>query len=238
MEFRLSCGAEDLLGDIYDSDACPFQPQILPIPLEPPPSPSQARTKSNGCGTGLHWRAIVSPSNMWRASEMGGSRDIVPLESCYFSEDVRKRLRIGEEMCGCSRMGVGCAICGNALGALYTPCNSHQTSKKGDNYYVFLPSAVSPPIPPFQRPSIAVPPAPSPRIWHPLPPRNDRRRHPTSPPPPPILYASFTPTPSPELLPDSLPPSPPIVSPWRAAEIVAADEEEGGMETWVLTVAG
>ncbi|KAJ7831246.1 hypothetical protein B0H14DRAFT_2805394 [Mycena olivaceomarginata] len=185
---NLSCGAEDP-GDIYQ-DHEPFRPQILPIPLDrSPPPPSRKRKRSNGCGTILHYGAIVSPNNLWRAAEMIPERNIIPLEN----------------ICGCVRTGVGCAICGNPLGALFTPCPLHQQSSSGKNYYAILPSAVSPPIPLYTPPS----PVP-PRVIRPLPPPPrpptswTRHRHPTSPPPL-MLYADFTPTPSPEVVPAPLP---------------------------------
>jgi hypothetical protein len=52
----------------------------------------------------------VSPTKLWRAAEMRFSHSIFPLESCDFSEDLRKRLRLGEQMCGCVRAEAGCAI--------------------------------------------------------------------------------------------------------------------------------
>ncbi|KAJ7192090.1 hypothetical protein GGX14DRAFT_480439, partial [Mycena pura] len=191
MHTILSCGAEDPLGDIYQDEE-PFQPQILPIPLENPPPPSRKRKRSNGCGAILHYGAIVSPNNMWRAAEMMRSR-IIPLEVAYFSEAVQELLTFGWKPCGCVRAGVGCEIC------------LHQESASGKNYYTILPSAVSPPIPPYEPPSPR--PVP-PRAVRPLPaspPRSyTRRRHPTSPPPF-IMYVEFTPTPSPEIVPSGLP---------------------------------
>ncbi|KAJ7193080.1 hypothetical protein GGX14DRAFT_593430 [Mycena pura] len=202
MRMVLSCGAEDPLGDIYQ-DKEPFQPQILPTPLENPPPPSRKRKRSNGCDTILHYGAIVSPNNMWRAAEM--QRGIIPLDDAYFSKAVQKLLLFGWKPCGCVRTGVGCEVCGNALGALFTPCQLHQESESGKNYYTILPSAVSPPIPPYEPPSPR--PVP-PRAVRPLPaspPRSyPRRRHPTSPPPL-IFYADLTPTPSPEIMPSGLP---------------------------------
>ncbi|KAJ7747159.1 hypothetical protein DFH07DRAFT_942462 [Mycena maculata] len=197
MIYTLSCGAEDSSGDVCYDSAGPFQPQILPIPLKSPPKPTRKRKRSNGCGVTLHYGAIVSSDNMWRAGEMSRGH-IVPLDDIYFTEDVRERLGLGEKSCDrCVREGVGCRTCGNALGVLFTPCDEHQESKSGQNYYSILPSAVSPPIPPY----VPLPPPP-PVIRHYVgPPLSwTRRRHPTSPPPV-ILYADFTPTPSPEIPP-------------------------------------
>ncbi|KAF7354062.1 hypothetical protein MVEN_01093500 [Mycena venus] len=201
----LTCGAEDPLGDIYQ-DGEPIQPHFLPIPPErsPPPPPSRKRKRSNGCGKILHYGAIVSPNNMWRAAEVRGG-GIVPLEDDYFPKAVQKRLLFGWKPCGCVRTGVGCALCGNTLGALFTPCRLHQESEHGTNYYSILPSAVSPPIPPYVPPSSR----PVPRAVRPLPapppPNRTSTRHPTSLSPEPRFYADFTPTPSPEIVPAALP---------------------------------
>ncbi|KAJ7235716.1 hypothetical protein B0H12DRAFT_135070 [Mycena haematopus] len=232
----LSCGAEDPLGDIYQ-DANPFQPQILPVPLDPPSQPSKKRKRSNGCGTILHSVAIVSPTNTWRAVEMWNDL-IIPLDDKYFPTAVAKLLSLGWKPCGCVRSGVGCAVCGNPLGSLFTPCARHQDSESGTNYYTILPSAVSPPIPPYTPPSPRRIPFP-PRAERPLPlmfpPRSrTRHRHPTSPPPPLIMYADFTPTPSPEVVSAALPvpesePEPRSASElrhgWETVNMVGEDED-------------
>ncbi|KAJ6492052.1 hypothetical protein C8R45DRAFT_191259 [Mycena sanguinolenta] len=159
----LSCGAEDPLGEILQ-DEKPIQPQILPIPLDPPALAPKKRKRSNGCGTRVHFVAVVSPKNMWRAAEVWNLKEklIVPLEDRYFSAADAKLLSLGWKPCGCVRSGVGCAVCGNPLGALFTPCPQHQDSKSGINYYTILPSAVSPPIPPYV-------PEPRPRVPWPFP---------------------------------------------------------------------
>ncbi|KAJ7506084.1 hypothetical protein B0H11DRAFT_1974752 [Mycena galericulata] len=204
----LSCGADDPSGDIYYyPNENPVQPQILPIPLEAPsPSvPSRKRKRSNGCGMILHYGAIVSSNNMWRAGEIQYGY-IIHLEDQYFPVEVRRLLELGVKPCGCVRRGVGCAACGNSLGALFTPCVDHQESASGKNYYTILPGAVSPPVHPYRPSSPSS--MPPPRALRPLPssppPNYTRHRHPTSPPPL-ILYAEFTPTPSPEIRPASLP---------------------------------
>ncbi|KAJ7141630.1 hypothetical protein C8R46DRAFT_581935 [Mycena filopes] len=204
--YQLNCGVEDPLGDIYQ-DETPPSPQILPLPLEPPAPASKKRKRSTGCGTIVHFGAAVSFTNMWRAPTGHESRWVIPLETQYFSKMLRSKLQFGKESCGCIREGVGCAVCGNPLGVLATQCDIHQTSARGFDYYTFLPSAVSPPIPPFEPRRTPTPPPPPPAP----PPRNFfRQRHPTSPPP---LYADFTPTPSPEVLPVDLPADPTAVEP-------------------------
>ncbi|KAJ7106595.1 hypothetical protein C8R44DRAFT_745081 [Mycena epipterygia] len=143
---------------------------------------------------------------MWRAAESPTNVNIVGLDDTYFSDNMRRKLRLGVEPCGCERTGLGCAVCGNPLGALHKPCESHMVSKHGYYYYILLPSAVSPPIPSCLPPGPSVWRAPSPRspVSYPPPPHLTRPRHPTSPPPQ-IIYAFFTPTPSPEFLAAPLP---------------------------------
>ncbi|KAJ6529744.1 hypothetical protein B0H19DRAFT_1384874 [Mycena capillaripes] len=226
----LSCGAED-----PSSDICLYQhpesvhPQFLPVPPEAPSASSKKRKRFNGCETILHSRAIVSPNNMWRAAEMAFSAYMIPLEDHYFSKAERNLLAFEVLLCGCSRTGIGCAVCGNALGVLATPCALHQESHSAKNYYTILPSAVSPPIPPY------IPPRPHPvspaRPLPTLPMSYTRRRHPTSPPPV-IIYADFTPTPSPESIPSSLPgpqsPGPQSISMWDLIDATMGEGDSDG----------
>ncbi|KAJ6492037.1 hypothetical protein C8R45DRAFT_1212894 [Mycena sanguinolenta] len=145
----LSCGAEDPLGDVLQ-DEKPFQPQILPIPLDSASPAAEKRKRSNGCGTRVHYVAMMSSTNMWRAAELYDENGlIVPLEERYFSDADAELLSLGWKPCGCVRSGVGCAVCGNPLGALFTPCLPHKESRTGTNYYTILPTAVSPPVPPY-----------------------------------------------------------------------------------------
>ncbi|KAJ7693259.1 hypothetical protein B0H14DRAFT_3531218 [Mycena olivaceomarginata] len=84
----------------------------------------------------------------WRAGVAGASSTVIPLDRAYFSAAVAMDLDIYEKQCGCARRGVGCMICGNALGSLYTPCAAHG-GQMGDPAmrYAFLPAAVSSPVP-------------------------------------------------------------------------------------------
>ncbi|KAJ7159229.1 hypothetical protein C8R43DRAFT_948162 [Mycena crocata] len=201
------------------SDDTPPQPHILPLPLEPPAPPSRKRKRSNGCGELLHYGAIVGKNGIWRAPDANGGRTgrIIPLEERYFSVEMADRVGLGCDPCGCQRTGVGCAVCGNPLGAIEFLCPLHFTSKSNIYYFALLPSAVSPPIPPYDPPAprpilrpAPIPVAP-PASW-------SRRRHPTSPPPL-RIYAAFTPTPSPE--PEEVPraQSPISISPPEEVEI-------------------
>ncbi|KAJ6609527.1 hypothetical protein B0H10DRAFT_2438488 [Mycena sp. CBHHK59/15] len=153
------CGADQPLN--YDElvlewDGRLGRAQMLPMPLESAPPPPKRQRKSNGCGALVHPAAAASQSRVWRAAEVKGSRVIVPLEDRYFTDDMRSTLLLSEQNCGCSRKGVGCSVCGNALGALFIPCTTHvipprrrptnRSTPRIQGYYAFLPTAVSPPI--------------------------------------------------------------------------------------------
>ncbi|KAF7292625.1 hypothetical protein MIND_01160400 [Mycena indigotica] len=76
---------------------------------------------------------------------------VVPLDGTYFTPDAARMLELARAAgCGCAAYGVGCAVCGNALGALFTPCRTHTARSSGSlrrqQHYVFLPGHVSPAI--------------------------------------------------------------------------------------------
>ncbi|KAJ6620371.1 hypothetical protein B0H10DRAFT_2188622 [Mycena sp. CBHHK59/15] len=147
----LFCGADQENEADWDEHR-PWTVAILPDTTPPPARKRQKR--SNGCGARIHARAI--PDRRWRGMLDGVSGDVVPLQDQYFTPDMKRELLMGKERCGCSRSGVGCSICGNALGALFTPCARHAPSSANTNFssshYTFLRSAVSPPLPLLTRP--------------------------------------------------------------------------------------
>ncbi|KAJ7059531.1 hypothetical protein C8F01DRAFT_216115 [Mycena amicta] len=138
----------------------PYVPQPLPLPLPLPQpssssSPSTSSSESTGCGARVH--AAAHPARAggrWVAQSQTDDLNasvVIPLPSVYFSDEDRRVLELGRTTaCGCGSEGVGCAICGNPLGALFTPCRTHTSRSSGSlrrqQHYVFLPSAVSPPI--------------------------------------------------------------------------------------------
>ncbi|KAJ7244842.1 hypothetical protein C8J57DRAFT_1680146 [Mycena rebaudengoi] len=135
----LFCGAEiDAAGswDAHQTSAPHFLPSYAPDrPLRQP------WRKSTGCGWPVHSGATSSQS--WHASTAGISRTVIALEDEYFPPGAAKILGILHLPCGCEKHGVGCQICGNALGAMFNPCARHAQGSS----YRFLPSAVSPPLP-------------------------------------------------------------------------------------------
>ncbi|KAJ7667273.1 hypothetical protein B0H17DRAFT_256110 [Mycena rosella] len=176
----LVCGVEEDVPaeeEWWDARA-PARIPFLPLPLDShvassSSSPStffaQRKRRSTGCGGLAHAGARPARGHpahgglRWVGDSEGVPRTVVPLELRYFREAdvVGLGLGSGRRRCGCTVEGVGCAICGNALGARHTPCLAHRitsngttraegddTTSKGLAHYVFLPAAVSPPFPP------------------------------------------------------------------------------------------
>ncbi|KAF8144230.1 hypothetical protein K438DRAFT_587588 [Mycena galopus ATCC 62051] len=148
----LSCGAQlevdPALDDWWDARR-PASVPFLPLPFDrertTPPCTRAPRT-STGCGARVHGAAhSTRGGGHWVGYPDGVQRTVVKLEGQYFTEQDRSALGLEVAGCGCVVAGVGCAVCGNALGALHTPCRVHQ-SRKGQEHYIFLPGAVSPPI--------------------------------------------------------------------------------------------
>ncbi|KAJ7348522.1 hypothetical protein DFH08DRAFT_1000436 [Mycena albidolilacea] len=147
----LSCGAEHEIDPATDDWWDARRPAVvpyLPWPSEQPQdrtSPQRPPCRSTGCGARVHPRAHAArDGGHWVGYVDGMERTVViRLDGQYFRE--RSALVLGGAGCGCVVDGVGCAVCGNALGALHIPCRVHRT-RKGPAHYVFLPSAVSPSI--------------------------------------------------------------------------------------------
>ncbi|KAJ7169221.1 hypothetical protein C8R43DRAFT_982663 [Mycena crocata] len=110
---------------------------------------AQKPAKSNGCGTQVHDSAIPHVgSDVWTGNMDAASTVVVALEAKYVLADIAGMMAaVGAEPCGCAYEYIGCAVCGNPLGMLFTPCSSHR-SPNLPGIYSFLPSAVSPPLPP------------------------------------------------------------------------------------------
>ncbi|KAJ7479371.1 hypothetical protein B0H11DRAFT_1274780 [Mycena galericulata] len=157
----LFCGAEQQEelpteeDDWWDAHR-PAQIPFLPMPLDdtPPPRPRKRPRTSNGCGARVH--AAAHPARAggrWIGFPEGVAGTVIPLETQYFPSLDSAALGLGRSAgCrACTVEGVGCAVCGNPLGALQTPCRAHRTStarpnSMGQRHYIFLPCAVSPPI--------------------------------------------------------------------------------------------
>ncbi|KAJ7435789.1 hypothetical protein B0H11DRAFT_2295295 [Mycena galericulata] len=121
-------------------------PSILSSACDPPLCEGQKRY--TGCGARIHTAAFTHRTTNcreWHAPPEGVTPDVIPLDRMYFLPESTTALQLQVQVCGCETGGVGCRICGNALGALLTPCAKHRSHSDRDSRYTFLSSAVSPP---------------------------------------------------------------------------------------------
>ncbi|KAJ7435485.1 hypothetical protein B0H11DRAFT_2207601 [Mycena galericulata] len=146
----LTCGYQ-YYEDVLIS---PAPPSNLPERVIPTP-------KSTGCGALIHSSAAMTIAHTWRAPVAGVTPNVIPLEARYFDLGAATLLRLGVlAECGCAMDGVGCQLCGNALGTRFSPCAAH-THTPAPFGYTFLPNAVWPRpcgvSPPLERPSVPRP---------------------------------------------------------------------------------
>ncbi|KAJ7110594.1 hypothetical protein C8R44DRAFT_743062 [Mycena epipterygia] len=128
-------------------------PHFLPSTAPCIPTPAR-QPKSSGCGSLVHSGATVAHG--WRGLAEGTTPNVIPLDSGYFPPGAAKMLKLGSYgQCGCRMEGVGCMICGNALGSKFHTCPAHSRPTRTFHLYTFLPSAVSPPLPFKVRPGAA-----------------------------------------------------------------------------------
>ncbi|KAJ7662705.1 hypothetical protein DFH06DRAFT_1296299 [Mycena polygramma] len=108
----------------------------------------QMALKSSGCGAQVH-SAAVPETRLWSAGAQGVAGTVIKLDERYVTPQAGAILvRPGREGCGCKSEYVGCAACGNHLGTQFIPCSTHTSASSALwAIYMFLPSAVSPPIP-------------------------------------------------------------------------------------------
>ncbi|KAJ6559008.1 hypothetical protein B0H10DRAFT_1967103 [Mycena sp. CBHHK59/15] len=140
-----------------DSFAVPLGPTTLSCRLQrdplsiyecrTDPLPTSAQTQTlGGCGAQVHMRGSCAVRHwQWYGDEDAISPTVVPLETRYFSREQRAALTRGRR-CGCRLEGVGCAVCGNPLGAQHKPSAQFSSCSHQHDAYLFLSSAVSPHI--------------------------------------------------------------------------------------------
>ncbi|KAJ7938755.1 hypothetical protein B0H13DRAFT_1941489 [Mycena leptocephala] len=116
---------------------------IYEFRTDPLPTSAQSQTLG-GCGAQVHMRASYAVRH-WCGDEDAISPTVVPLETRYFSQEQRAALTRGRR-CGCRLEGVGCAVCGNPLGAQHKPSARFSSCSHQQDAYLFLSSAVSPHI--------------------------------------------------------------------------------------------
>ncbi|KAJ7452202.1 hypothetical protein FB451DRAFT_1565937 [Mycena latifolia] len=148
------CGAcdPDTSSDIFTDDYDEYRPwalQILPeAQSPPPPRPRNSRSRSNGCGAQVHGAVSMMRRNQcWFGWKDGLASTVVALDTEYFPSAMAESLDLkngGTSACGCIVSGLGCAVCGNALGTRQNYCSVHSPSSAGRDGYVFLTTAVSP----------------------------------------------------------------------------------------------
>ncbi|KAJ7452590.1 hypothetical protein FB451DRAFT_694596 [Mycena latifolia] len=84
--------------------------------------------------------------NCWFGWKDGLTLTVVPLDTEYFPSAMAESLDLkkgGRLACGCIVSGLGCVVCGNALGARQNYCAVHSPSSAGRDGYVFLTTAIS-----------------------------------------------------------------------------------------------
>ncbi|KAJ7113134.1 hypothetical protein C8R44DRAFT_856130 [Mycena epipterygia] len=179
----LFCGAPQPLTAVDFDPQRPWSVQFLPIEAAPPPTKRSRPSpeKSNGCGATVHTAGVPKRAGtMWRGSRPGLSDVVLPLEDKYVPRALKSVMKTRREGCGCLRSPVGCAVCGNPLGALIVHCPVHTHSESPSCMYEFAPSAVSPPLP-AESASRTVPPVAA-RTYTGRPWQLAERRLPTTPP--------------------------------------------------------
>ncbi|KAJ6481379.1 hypothetical protein DFH09DRAFT_1335735 [Mycena vulgaris] len=122
-------------------------PAFLPIDYSEHVLHPQNQHKLNPCGARIHAAAIpIHKGGVWTGNLGGVAPCVIPLEEKYVPAETATRMAApGCDACGCEYGYVGCAMCGNPLGILFTPCPSHLSA--GPPIYSFLASAVSPSLP-------------------------------------------------------------------------------------------
>ncbi|KAJ7098464.1 hypothetical protein C8R43DRAFT_1048743 [Mycena crocata] len=173
--FTISCGVPDSSGGIFECDYDEYRPgelQMLPEDVYPPsPRIRSLASRSNGCGARVHSGvAMVRRSQSWIGSKDGIEPTVIPLDSVYFTSEAETALGLqngGTSPCGCAAIGLGCAVCGNPLGAMNTYCRVHAMHRAPEDF-VFLTSAVT--AAPSTLPPIESDAAPIPEVYTVVPP--------------------------------------------------------------------
>ncbi|KAJ7436348.1 hypothetical protein FB451DRAFT_1571093 [Mycena latifolia] len=150
--YAIICGAEAAPARVDPTSPYPrigppkYIVPMLPLPLDERESLIGAREakRSTGCGARIYSGAIPGGAKTWVGRGGTAGPSVVSLPEEYLSPAQNERLGDvpRKDECGCVTVGVGCAVCGNALGALTTPCEKHVSAA-----YTFLAEAVSPPLP-------------------------------------------------------------------------------------------
>ncbi|KAJ7920317.1 hypothetical protein B0H13DRAFT_191471 [Mycena leptocephala] len=153
------CGSLQLHSDYHYDQHRPGMVQILPMPLNETSSPAishcQSESQDNpgpgprlsiGCGTLVHsGENVIRTGDTWSALHEAVKGVVVHLEEMYFGTEAkarRARALPTNRPCGCAEEGIGCAVCGNALGARYKLCSTHAARFPNFFYFNFFDNAV------------------------------------------------------------------------------------------------
>ncbi|KAJ6502964.1 hypothetical protein DFH09DRAFT_1102268 [Mycena vulgaris] len=122
-------------------------PTFLPIDYSEHVLHPQNQHKLNPCGARIHAASIPKHKDgVWTGNLGGVTPCVIPLEEMYVPAETATRMAAPRrDACGCEYGYVGCTVCGNPLGILFTLCPSHLSAAA--LIYSFLASAVSPPLP-------------------------------------------------------------------------------------------
>ncbi|KAG7091781.1 hypothetical protein E1B28_008185 [Marasmius oreades] len=130
--YRLFCRGGEALDRSGWSNEC-FSPDLFGCPTkERLEKKVQQEMPGLSCGALVH----TSASSTYIAYTEP-SPTVVPLDAIYFDAD-HDGGKLGENSCGCVRVGLGCSICGAPLGTRYTPCKPSSSTA----VYSFFPDAV------------------------------------------------------------------------------------------------
>ncbi|KAJ7138363.1 hypothetical protein C8R44DRAFT_868660 [Mycena epipterygia] len=153
----LTCGAEPVPTLLDPTNPKPWGSSLkcvvpfLPLPLDDRLSQFPKAKLSTGCGAEIYARASPRGGKTWNATAGAAGPTVAPLPAEYFTDEQKYHLAGGpkKEECGCVTFGVGCCVCGNALGVCKTHCLAHLSMLTGSQptSYIFLADAVSPPLP-------------------------------------------------------------------------------------------
>ncbi|VDB90107.1 unnamed protein product [Peniophora sp. CBMAI 1063] len=185
--FAIYCNGADLDSHhSHDHSSAPTpsasRPRRKPSAFSKP-APNAPRTpRRTGCGALVHVSAMPRRKcGVWIARGDAGP-SVAPLDRAYFSTRVVDKIM--ESSCGCIRTGIGCRVCGNALGTIFTPC---QAAAAGLFSTTTSPSpSPGPPEAPLR---VVSPTSPTASYWLP---RAQTVSPPSNPPPPVSVYTFFS----------------------------------------------
>ncbi|KZV86468.1 hypothetical protein EXIGLDRAFT_752805 [Exidia glandulosa HHB12029] len=168
--YRVYCGTRIWSSGVASTSTSAPAPCPLPEPL-PMDDYTCLPTQDDderwtGCRALVHESAAPSTRDGTWLARGPPQPGVVRLDAAYFERGGRRVRR----PCGCTGDGVGCRVCGNALGSIWRPCARHMAlfpHGTGSVYSFFANATDS--EPPFTFPPPVVPPPPLNSPHEPLP---------------------------------------------------------------------